>query len=89
MVDVDGAGAGAGSEVVVVVVGVDVVVVVVDVVGVDVLVLVEPLLVAPSDIHHPPLSGIQWYPPGQDPLLVLVLELPPDEVLLVVVFDMQ
>lgn len=30
-------------------------------------VLLPPLLAAPSDIHHPPLSDIQWYPPGQEP----------------------
>ena len=31
--------------------------------------------VAPSDMHQPPLSDIQWYPDGQEPLV-----LPPPEV---------
>lgn len=42
--------------------------------GVDVVVVVEvdppPEVVvplAPSDIHQPPLSLIQWYPEGQEP----------------------
>lgn len=57
-----GAGAGAGVEDVVVGAGVDVVVVVVDV---DV--EVEPPPPPPSDMHHPPLSDIQWYPDGHEP----------------------
>ena len=32
--------------------------------------------VAPSDMHHPPLSDIQWYPDGQEP--PLVVPPPPD-----------
>lgn len=28
--------------------------------------LLEPL--APSDMHHPPLSDIQWYPDGHEPV---------------------
>lgn len=68
-VEVDGAGAGSV-----------VVVVVVELEGVgseDVEVDVDPPeeVVALSDIHHPPLSDIQWYPEGQEPLL----DPPPDD----------
>lgn len=64
----------------------------VDVVGVDVVVgpPFEPLeLLAPSDMHQPPLSPIQWYPLGQDPLLVPPPLVFPPEVPVVVVSDIQ